>query len=377
MPLRVATPLEIWRGPRVADPPTLPLLFRISTHCDTAPRPASTRRRQSMMSSRTPALLLLAALLAPTTAFAQGPLGSVVVQQQRPFASPPQIGALAAGKEGVARSANPSVVVHVVDPLAPSTLLVAAPTPLAMAEEDAEQDDAADDDEDASEYHFTDSPNFGRACDFGAGAFRSCGDYFDAESEIDHGLFCSPAGICAGKGAACGATEACLEGEFASDLLSFHPPGRELPRTDHGFWPLTPPLGLVCDLDRNRCTEPTAKLLGIDTARRTSRRESAAARCPHRAEACPNGHGGFECVYTLTDDAECGACRGLGGRDCAKIEHALATSCRKGACVVREFIIPSFPTRNGIDVSLASCRYLPKGVCATLPVGAFRVHEHS
>ncbi|KWU45811.1 hypothetical protein RHOSPDRAFT_32742 [Rhodotorula sp. JG-1b] len=271
------------------------------------------------MASRTPALLhLLAALFAPTTAFAQGPLGSVVVQQQRPFASPPQIGALAVGKEGVARSANPSVVVHVVDPLAPTTSFVAAPTALALAEEDAEQDDAADDDEDTSEYHFTDSPNFGRACDFGAGAFRSCGDYFDAESEIDHGLFCSPAGICAGKGAACGATEACLE-------------------------------GLVCDLDRNRCTEPTAKLLGIDTARRTSRRESAAARCPHRAEACPNGHGGFECVYTLTDDAECGACRGLGGRDCAKIEHALATSCRKGACVVHACIEGFLPTEDGTE----------------------------
>jgi hypothetical protein len=295
-----------------------------------------------MMSSRTPALLLLAALLAPTTAFAQGPLGSVVVQQQRPFASRPQDGALAVEQKGIARSANPFVVVHVVDPLAPSTSLVAAPTPLAMAEEDAEQDDAADDDEDASEYHFTDSPNFGRPCDFGAGAFRSCGDYFDAESEVDHGLFCSPAGICAGKGAACGATEACLEGELLSSLLSFfpsfHPPERELPRTDHGVWPHTT-AGLVCDLDRNRCAEPTAKLLGIETARRTSRRESAAARCPHRAEACPNGHGGFECVYTLTDDAECGACRGLGGRDCAKIEHALATSCRKGACVVRELNI--------------------------------------
>ena len=177
-----------------------------------------------MMSSRTAALLhLLAALLAPTTAFAQGPLGSVVVQQQRPFASPPQMGALAAGKEGVARSANPSVVVHVVDPLAPSTSPVAVPTALAMAEEDAEQDDAADDDEDTSAYYFTDSPNFGRACDFGAGAFRSCGDYFDAESEIDHGLFCSPAGICAGKGAACGATEACLEGELPSGLLPSQP----------------------------------------------------------------------------------------------------------------------------------------------------------
>lgn len=336
----------------------VPHLYASAVLLPTPARVADT----SMMPSTSPAfLLLLAALLAPPAVIAQRPLGSLVVQQ-RPFASRPQPGALAVEQKGNARSANPSVVVHLVDPSAPSTSLVAAATPLAMAEQDTEQDATADADGDTSAYHFADSPNFGRSCDFKAGTFLSCGDYFDAASEIDHGLFCSPRGICAGKGAACGATEACAEGESPSGLLSAHPRPpleRELPRTDHAFWSPSP-AGLVCDLDRNRCTEPTAKLLGIDTARRTSRRESAAARCPHRAEACPNGHGGFECVYTLTDDAECGACRGLGGRDCAKIDHALATSCRKGACVVREFAIPfSFlPERMDMIVPPALYRNL-------------------
>lgn len=194
---------------------------------DSAPYPCTSRRRQSMMPSTSPAfLLLLAALLAPPAVIAQRPLGSLVVQQ-RPFASRPQTGALAVEHKEVARVANPPVVVHIVDPSAPSHSLVAAPSPLAMAEEDAEQDATADADEDTSELHFADSPNFGRPCDFKAGAFLSCGDYFDAASEIDHGLFCSPRGICAGKGAACGATEACLEGELTSDLLSFHRPERE------------------------------------------------------------------------------------------------------------------------------------------------------
>ncbi|GAA5978997.1 hypothetical protein JCM10908_002765 [Rhodotorula pacifica] len=278
------------------------------------------------MLSSTPALLLFAALFAPSHALAQSPLDSAPMRQL-PFDSrsqPPRVDASYQLRKEVARPANPSVVVHIVDPSAPSTSFIAVPatpsTVAAAAEEAVDEDDEEEeqDDDNSPAFHQTDSPNFGRVCDFSAGAFLSCGDYFDAESKIDHGLFCSPAGVCAGKGAVCGATEACAQ-------------------------------GLVCDLENNRCAEPTAKLLGIETARRSSRRESAVARCPHNAEACPTGHGGFECVYTLTDDAECGACRGMGGRDCAKIEHALATSCRKGACVVHACIEGFLPSADGIE----------------------------
>lgn len=57
-----------------------------------------------------------------------------------------------------------------------------------------------------------DEPNFGGRCDF-TSTFATCGDYFSEETGVDHGLFCSPSGICAGKGAACGSTEACQDGE--------------------------------------------------------------------------------------------------------------------------------------------------------------------
>ncbi|POY73560.1 hypothetical protein BMF94_3498 [Rhodotorula taiwanensis] len=198
---------------------------------------------------------------------------------------------------------NPSVVVHVVDPSSPSTSFVAAASTASPSH--AFTDTISEDDEEVmGDSDWSDSPNFGLKCDYAAsGPYGSCGDYLDRESQVDHGLFCSPSGICAGKNAVCGQTEACMP-------------------------------GLICDLAVNRCLEPTAKLLGIETARRASRRRSAAARCPAAADACPSGHGGFECVYTQTDDSECGACRALGGRDCTKIEHALGTSCRKGTCTV-------------------------------------------
>ncbi|BGP53232.1 hypothetical protein JCM8202_002559 [Rhodotorula sphaerocarpa] len=248
-------------------------------------------------------------------------------QHRMPVATQPRtalaLGRGAARPAAAAAAANPSVVVHVVDPASPSTSFVTAPhvqASQAAARDPASQPPSAEfDDEDEEEEAGSDSPNFGRACDYSnGGAFQSCGDYFDEAAGLDHGLFCSPANICAGKNAVCGASEACNQ-------------------------------GLICDLEVHRCVEPTAKLLGIETARRASRRESAAARCPLGAEACPTGRGGFECVHVETDDQECGACRSLGGRDCSRIEHALATSCRRGGCVVHACLEGYVPSEDASE----------------------------
>ncbi|GAA6015622.1 hypothetical protein JCM10207_008147 [Rhodosporidiobolus poonsookiae] len=187
---------------------------------------------------------------------------------------------------------NPSVVVAVVDPASPSTSNIVDAAALSSR---ASFDD---DDEDVQE----DAPNFGAACTFES-TYTTCGDFFDEESELDHGLFCSPAGVCGGKGAACGASEACSD-------------------------------GLICNLSSHRCVTATAKLLSIEHDRKAARRKTAAYACPEGAQACPSGIGGFECVHTATDDQHCGGCLGMGGVDCSAIPNALATSCRHGACVV-------------------------------------------
>ncbi|GAA5898545.1 hypothetical protein JCM8208_004693 [Rhodotorula glutinis] len=202
------------------------------------------------------------------------------------------------------RGANPSVVVRIVDPSAPSSAKMAPSMGWYPAE------DALDPVQD-------DSPNFGAACSFD-NPFKTCGDFFDEASGVDHGLFCSPSGVCGGKGAACGATEACGD-------------------------------GLSCNLSTHRCVKTTAKLLSIETARKAARRQSAASRCPDGAEACPSGIGGFECVYTAFEDTECGGCLGKGGRDCSAIPNALATSCRSGACVVHACSGGYEPGDDGTD----------------------------
>lgn len=102
---------------------------------------------------------------------------------------------------------NPSVVVAVVDVASPTTSSVIEPSML------AEADEAEDDQEDKA--------NFGAPCTFEPHSFRTCGDFYDEVSGVDHGLFCSPSGICAGKGAACGASEACDDGALH---LAFAPP---------------------------------------------------------------------------------------------------------------------------------------------------------
>ncbi len=72
-------------------------------------------------------------------------------------------------------------------------------------------------------------------------------------------------------------------------------------------------------------------------------------------------------MHVETDDQECGACRSLGGRDCSRIEHALATSCRRGGCVVRKPCLSSaarlgadHPSFVLISVLFPRCRRLPR-----------------
>ncbi|GAA5826223.1 hypothetical protein JCM11251_007214 [Rhodosporidiobolus azoricus] len=202
-----------------------------------------------------------------------------------------------------AQRANPSVVVRVVDPASPSTArLDSSGLADIVYEEDDEQED---------------EPRFGEACTFEA-TFSTCGNYFEAMSGVDHGLFCSPSGVCAGKGAACGASEACSE-------------------------------GLVCNPESHRCVSATADLLRADSSRKASRRKAAWGSCPEGSEVCSSGYGGFRCVHTPTDDLECGACLNLGGRDCSAIPHALATSCRQGSCRVHACVGGYTPNEEGTE----------------------------
>ncbi|GAA5974141.1 hypothetical protein JCM11641_003460 [Rhodosporidiobolus odoratus] len=202
-------------------------------------------------------------------------------------------------------NANPSVLVHVVDPASPSTSSVV--TPSSLGQDAAEAWDEEDED--------NDSPNFGKTCEF-ASTFASCGDYFDGE--LDHGLFCSPSGVCGGKGAACGASEACGD-------------------------------GLVCNPSSHRCVAATAKLLSIENDRRSARRKAAYGACPEGAQACSSGVGGFQCVHVLTDDQECGGCLGFGGQDCSAISNGLATSCRAGSCRVHACTAGYRPSEDGTE----------------------------
>lgn len=64
-----------------------------------------------------------------------------------------------------------------------------------------------------SELGQLDAPNFGQSCEF-QDAYKTCGDFFHLATGVDHALFCSPAGVCAGTGAACGGNESCGAGAF-------------------------------------------------------------------------------------------------------------------------------------------------------------------
>ena len=112
---------------------------------------------------------------------------------------------------------NESVVVHLVDPASPTTSTLVTPSSIARQALDySPEDDNEDDDEDND-----DAPNFGAQCRYEEGnPFSVCGDFYDAETETDHGLFCSPRGICAGKGAVCGSNAACSQGEHPAKIVS-------------------------------------------------------------------------------------------------------------------------------------------------------------
>jgi hypothetical protein len=102
-----------------------------------------------------------------------------------------------------------SVLVHLVDPASPTTSTVVTPSSIAREALDYSPSDSEEEEEE------DDSPNFGAKCVYEEGnPFSVCGDYFSEETQTDHGLFCSPKGICAGKGAVCGSSQACSEGEL-------------------------------------------------------------------------------------------------------------------------------------------------------------------
>ncbi|GAA5960395.1 hypothetical protein JCM3765_007497 [Sporobolomyces pararoseus] len=204
-----------------------------------------------------------------------------------------------------------SVLVHLVDPASPTTSTVVTPSSIAreaLEYSEVEEDEEADD-----------SPNFGRKCDYEQGnPFSVCGDYFDETTQTDHGLFCSPKGICAGKGAVCGSNSACSE-------------------------------GLVCNLSNHRCEMSTALSKSISESRKHTRQRTALSMCPEAAQACTSEFGGFECVFTDSEVTQCGGCLNLGGVDCSAIPNSLATSCRRGSCKIHACVAGYLPSEDGTE----------------------------
>lgn len=157
-----------------------------------------------------------------------------------------------------------------------------------------------------------DSPSFGAKCTF-KDAYATCGDYFDLKQGVDHALFCSPRGICAGEGAACGASDACDMGK--PFLLE-------------------------------RRVKRSALIISSNAAKLEQRRIAAGKACPEESEACSAGRGGFQCVYTMSEVDQCGGCTGKGGKDCSAISFALSTSCRDGGCIVHSCTAGYQPDRR-------------------------------
>ncbi|GAA5873487.1 hypothetical protein JCM16303_001141 [Sporobolomyces ruberrimus] len=205
-----------------------------------------------------------------------------------------------------------SVLVHLVDPASPTTSTVVTPSSIAREALEYSQNDDEEEEED-------DSPNFGSECEYSQGnPFSVCGDYFDQETETDHGLFCSPGGICAGKGAVCGSNKACSQ-------------------------------GLACNLSTHRCESETALSRSISESRKHARQRTAHSMCPEAAQACTSSFGGFECVFTDSEVTQCGGCLELGGVDCSAIENSLATSCRKGSCQIHACVTGYIPSEDGSE----------------------------
>jgi len=106
-----------------------------------------------------------------------------------------------------------------------------------------------------------DAPNFGAPCAFDRErAFLTCGDWLDRSSGVDHGLFCSPAGVCAGEGAVCGTSEGCGQ-------------------------------GLECNLRVHRCHPKGSFGRSREELQLEGRRKAAGGACPVESEVCASGTG--------------------------------------------------------------------------------------
>ena len=128
-----------------------------------------------------------------------------------------------------------------------------------------------------------DDARFGEACNYGgaSSAYLPCGDFLQLSTGIDHALFCSPLGVCAGEMAACGSDDACDEG------TSFWRSSRKDPAD-------SPFKGLSCNANTHKCAVTGSYKVSANAARLDQRRKTASATCPELSEACPTGAGGFE-----------------------------------------------------------------------------------
>lgn len=105
-----------------------------------------------------------------------------------------------------------------------------------------------------------DEPNFGAPCMYDSERpFLTCGDYLAPSTGTDHGLFCSPRGVCAGQGAVCGISEACGQ-------------------------------GLECNLRVHKCAQKGSFQRSRGELRLESRRKASGGACPVESEVCPDGN---------------------------------------------------------------------------------------
>ncbi|KAI5478532.1 hypothetical protein MNV49_005068 [Pseudohyphozyma bogoriensis] len=164
-----------------------------------------------------------------------------------------------------------------------------------------------------------DTPDFGARCEF-VKPYVTCGDYFEPRTGLDHALFCSPDGVCAGKGAACGSSEACAE-------------------------------GLSCNLQNHRCAPTGSFTISVNAQRLDQRRKASKQLCPAETEACHAPNGAFHCVFTMRETEECGGCLDAGGIDCSALPNVMSSSCRDGSSTHSTRLpIPDFSTKVEVQV---------------------------
>ncbi|GAA5949913.1 hypothetical protein JCM21900_005519 [Sporobolomyces salmonicolor] len=90
--------------------------------------------------------------------------------------------------------------------------------------------------------------------------------------------------------------------------------------------------GLTCDT-----TSYTCQLAVAPSGRARSRRNELARRnlCPASHSACAiDGKKGFECIDTLSNLEQCGACASNGGVDCTSLAGVEAVGCVAGVCEI-------------------------------------------